>query len=61
MASPVRPRSPPGRRNRCGRRPDVLEIDEHQVLGVVFDLFEGLHHVVVAANATVDAGPAGRG
>jgi hypothetical protein len=51
----IRPRSPPGRRNRCGRRPGVL--DEHQVLGVVVDVFEGLYHVVVAANATVEAGP----
>jgi hypothetical protein len=57
MASTVRPRSPPGRRNRRGRRPGVLELDEHQVLAVVVDIFEGLHHVVVAANATVDAGP----
>jgi hypothetical protein len=57
MASTVRPRSPPGRRNRCGRRPGVLELDEHQVLGVIVDVFEGLYHVVVAANATVEAGP----
>jgi hypothetical protein len=56
MASTVRPWSPPGRHNRCGRRPGVLELDEHQVLGVVVDVFEGLYHVVVAANATVEAG-----
>jgi hypothetical protein len=57
MASTVRPRSPPGRRNRCGRRPGVLELDEHQVLGVIVDVFEGLYHILVATNATVEAGP----
>jgi hypothetical protein len=57
MASTVRPRSPPGRRKRCGRRPDVLEPDEHQVLGVVVDVFAGVYHVVVAVNTTVEVGP----
>jgi hypothetical protein len=57
MASTVRPRSPPGRRNRCGRRPGVLELDEHQVLGVVVDVFADVYHVVVAVNTTVEVGP----
>jgi hypothetical protein len=34
-----------------------LELDEHHVRGVVVDVFAGLYHVVVAANATVEAGP----
>jgi hypothetical protein len=57
MASTVRPRSPPGRRNRCGSRPGVLELDEHQVLGIVVDVFAGVYHVVVAVNTTVEVGP----
>jgi hypothetical protein len=54
MASTVRPRSPPGRRNRCRSRPGVLELDEHQVLGIVVDVFAGVYHVVVAVNTTVE-------
>ncbi|KAH0822584.1 hypothetical protein GEV33_000207 [Tenebrio molitor] len=55
MASTVRPRSSPGRHNRRGRRPGVLELDEHQVLGVVVDVVEELSPVVAAAvGADVD-------
>jgi hypothetical protein len=53
MASTVRPRSPPGRRNRCGRRPGVLEL-EQQVLGVVVDVVEQLSPVVAAEVAADD-------